>query len=472
MMQTNNRKAAKFERRITPVERFFARSPFATVVVVARIRGNVSEPMLRKAVAKVQQRHPNLRVRIREDTDGEPWFTSEGVEEIPVQVVPREADDHWIKVAQESAQVVFPFGTRPAIRFILVQSPEISELVILCHHIICDGLSLAYLARDLMEHLGDPTREVEVLPDPEPINKDTIPEEVSLNRVVRFLINRMNKKWAAERVVFDQQDYRDLSEAYWQHYQHQMLSIELSQDQTTALVERCRREEVTVNSALSAAFVGAQCAVQVGKPHHSGIGVGTSLRDRVRRPVGEVMGLYAGAVSMEYAYDSALGFWENARRFHAKLRPLESSKNLFQHLRLWFEIDPTIIEAINFKKLGGLVPEQAPRHEKLSAFGQRDDAVLSILKRDKMESLDRIVMGTAVTNLTRMDFPHQYGTLELDRLIMKPGGAFPLANVNLVLGAVTCSGRLSLIIEYVEENIDVRAMEEIRNVAMGYLLDE
>jgi hypothetical protein len=55
---------------------------------------------------------------------------------------------------------------------------------------------------------------------------------------------------------------------------------------------------------------------------------------------------------------------------------------------------------------------------------------------------------------------------------MKPGGAFPLVSVNLVLGAVTCSGKLSLVVEHVEENIDVGTMEKIRDEAMSFLLDE
>jgi len=38
---------------------------------------------------------------------------------------------------------------------------------------------------------------------------------------------------------------------------------------------------------------------------------------------------------------------------------------------------------------------------------KRDDVVSSILKREKMESLDKIIMGTAVTNLTRMNFPRK-----------------------------------------------------------------
>ena len=71
-----------------------------------------------------------------------------------------------------------------------------------------------------------------------------------------------------------------------------------------------------------------------------------------------------------------------------------------------------------------------------------------------------------------MDFPRKYGALELDRLIMKPGGGFPSASVNLVLGAVTSAGKLSLVIENVEDNIDIETMERIKGEAMESLLNE
>jgi NRPS condensation-like uncharacterized protein len=428
--------------------------------------------MLRNAVSKVQGRHPNLRVRIIEDEDHDPWFTSEGIKEIPVEVVPRESNEHWIKVVQESCQLPFDFDARPAIRFILVQSPAISDLIILCHHIICDGLSLAYLARDLMEHLGDPTREVEVLPDPNPIEIENIPDDVSVNAIVKYFINRMNKKWKEEEILFDQEDYRDLNEAYWMNYKHQVLSVELSEAQTSALVDRCRKEEVTVNSALTTAFVSAQTNVQSEKPFHSSMGVASSLRDRLQEPVGEVMGFYAGIVTLDYKYNGSISFWDNARGLHRKVKPLFNNKNLFKDPLRWCYLEPEIIESINFKKLGGLVPTHFARYQKISDFSKRDDVVLSILKRDKMESLDKIFMGTAVTNLTRLDFPRNYGALELDRMIMKPGGGFPLATVNLVLGAVTTAGKLSLVIEFAEDNIDLNTMEKIKEEAMEAILGE
>jgi hypothetical protein len=89
-----------------------------------------------------------------------------------------------------------------------------------------------------------------------------------------------------------------------------------------------------------------------------------------------------------------------------------------------------------------------------------------------MDSLDQVVLGTAVTNLTRLDFPSKYGNLELDRLIFNPGSAASLSNVNLVLGAVTCAEKLSLLLEYAEETVDTNTMEKIKENAMKFLFNE
>ena len=82
-MSSENKEVTKYERKVTGAERFFSHSPFSIVTMVARIKGNISEDMLKNAVAKAQQRHVLLRVRIKEDRDHAQWFTSEGVQEIP-----------------------------------------------------------------------------------------------------------------------------------------------------------------------------------------------------------------------------------------------------------------------------------------------------------------------------------------------------------------------------------------------------
>ena len=90
-----------YERKVTGAERFFSHSPFSTVTMVARIKGQVTEEMLRKAVDKAQQRHTLLQVRVKNDSEHNPWFNNAGVQDIPIQVVPRVTESDWIKIHAE-----------------------------------------------------------------------------------------------------------------------------------------------------------------------------------------------------------------------------------------------------------------------------------------------------------------------------------------------------------------------------------
>jgi NRPS condensation-like uncharacterized protein len=469
---SENLEIKKYERKVTGAERFFSHSPFSIVTMVARIKGKVTEEMLKNAVIKMQQRHALLRVRIKDDRDDALWFTSEGVQEIPIDIISRNSGNDWIKIHAEASQIPYEFETRPAIRFILVQSPDVSELIILCHHIICDGMSLAYLARDLMEHLGDPSREVEVLPAPEPITLDNLPSDVSLSGLVKFFIKRIKKNWTEEIAIFDQEDYEVLTKTYWDNFQHELLSIELSEEETSDLIARCREENVSVNSAITTAFSGSQSFVVSQEPHHAKTAIAASLRNRLPNSPKEAMGFYAQGFEVKLKYNHEKTFWDNARRYHKIITSNFTNKKLFSDLPGYLQMDSNIYEALNFKKLGRLVPRDSSRYEKLSNFSKRDDVVVRLLKRAKIETLEKKLLGPAITNLGRLDFPKTYGNLELDRLIMQPGGAFPLVHVDMVIGAVTCSGKLSLVLEYAEQAVDTATMEKIKDKAMQFLLGE
>jgi NRPS condensation-like uncharacterized protein len=460
----------KVKRKVSPLERIFTRSPYAIITIVARIKGNVSISMLKDAVHKVQKRHQNLRVRIQVDENHIPFFTSNGIREIPIDIVSRESDEHWINVYHERCAIPFEFEKRPPIRFILVQSVNMSEVIILCHHIICDGLSLGYLVRDIMAHLGEPNRKVEILPNSAPIDKDNLPKETLINSNVKDVINRINKKWRKNPTYFDQEDYLNLNQAYWSNFKHQMISVELSENQTTNLVERCRKEEVTVNTAITSAFTAAQSIILEGKVKPN-IVIATSLRERLPKPAGQVVGNFAGGVSLKHKYSQKISFWDNSRELHKKLKLLYMNKNLFKEILPWLYLEPSIMESLSFKMIGELVSPDSSRYNKISSFSKKDDVISSLLKKQNMNSLENPFLGTAVTNLGRLDFPRVYGNLELDRLTMNPGGIFPLAMVNLVVGALTCSGKLSLLLEYAKETIDSTTMMKIKEKALKFFQD-
>jgi len=460
----------KYRRRISPLEAMFLHAPYAIVTMTARIKGTVTVDTLGEAAQKVRARHTNLHLKVEYDDQGDPWFTSHDVQGIPVEVIPRKDDQHWMEVVRQHSLIPFDFEIRPAIRFLLVQASESSELVILCHHLICDGLSLAYLARDLMTVLGDPGAELDILSDPDPIDRDNLPPGVKMNGLVNYFIERINKKWREEKVHFGQEDYQALTEAYWSNFNHQMSLVEFTEEQTTTLVDLCKAEGVTVNSALAIGLAAAQISVQGLQPYHSDITIAGSLRDRLAQPAGEAMGFFVGAVNPKYKYKEGLDFWENVRQFNKKVQPLYTNKNLFKDPLVWSYLDPGILESLSFKMIGGLVEDSSARAEKLNSFSQREDVINSMIQREKMDSFENILIGTAVTNLTRMDFPRKYGELELERLIMNPGGAYPLTFVNILAGAVTCSGKLSLMLEYATERIQAETVSKIKDKLLSLLI--
>ena len=436
------------------------------------MKGTVTEEALRNAVDKVQRRHTLLSVRIEINENQTPMFTSEDVGKIPVETISRISDQTWIEVYDKACLQPFDFYKEPAIRFYLIQSEEISDIMIFCHHVICDGISLAYLARDIMEHLSNSELETETLRNPSPINRKLIPIEYKLNPIVNWFLKRINEKWAKEKVTFDQEDYLNLHEAYWKNFTHRTLSLELTETQTERLVLMCKNEEVTVNSALAIAFIAAQNIILGQQPFLSKTGVGVSLRKYLSPPIDEEIGFFAGVATTDYKYKLNKRFWDNARMFHKKITEQYSTKKLLNDPLTFSSIAPSILEARNFKILGELVQPHQSRFEKLSAFSKREDTVYSILKRANTESVEKTIMGTALTNLTRMNFAKKYGKLELDRMIVHPGGGFPLSTVNIVIAAVTCVNKLSLIIEWAEERISEELVQEISQLAIKLLLGE
>ncbi|MCP4136396.1 MAG: hypothetical protein GY754_35830 [bacterium] len=455
-----------YERELTPAEHKFSRSPVFVVTVTAQIKGEVKEEHFKNAVLEVRKRHPLLRCRIKEDRQHNLLFTTDGAEDIEIEVIPREKPDHWITVYNNKHTLPFDFEKRPPIRFVLVQSTDISELIILCHHVICDGKSLAYLVRDVMEHLGDQSKEAEILPDPVLMNAAAIPGDAKLNPLIKILVNRINKKWMKERIYFDQEDYLNLNEAYWKKYTQEMVPIVLSEEQTENLVARCKREGVTVNSALTLAFAGAEQMIQASENINPLICIVGSVRERLIKKVGEVMGFYAGFTSLKYKYNEKPDFWDNARKFHKKAARLYTVKNFLEETIIFQNVDTSYIDAITCKMYGNLVEPGASRYEKLSAFNKRGDVLLNILKKKKVTDAESVIMGTMMTNLTRLDFPKKYGSLELVHLIMHPGVS---GHFNLLVGALTCANKLSILLTNIRKNDTPEMLEAVRDRGLELL---
>ncbi|MFX1536921.1 MAG: condensation domain-containing protein [Promethearchaeota archaeon] len=450
-MQLSLEHKMNFKRKITTRERVFYRSTHANVVMVVRIKGDVSSELLRSIIRSMPKRHPLLQVRVICDVDDNLWFTSEGVQELQVQVIPRKSDDHWFQKFKEECKLPFQLDKGPLIRFFLLYSAHISELIIFCHHLICDGMSLAFLARDILIHLGDPSREIELLPTPTVLNENNIPSNAHPSplkrKLMTYFINRYNKRWQSEKLYFDEEDYKNIYQAYWENYTHHNLLGELSELETSKFVSRSRQEGVTVNTALITAFLKAKNEVQgVSRTTPQTIGQPVNIRKRLKNPPGEAFGLYVAGFELNIKYNPNKSFWEQARFIHKLIKNSLTDQSIFEHFFAVSAFDGTLFDVLPFLSYSKFIPPHFSRYKKLSTLSEESSNVVNALIKSLGKQINMIV-----TNLGQMDFPKNYGSLELDSLILLPGGG---VTCELTVGVVSAAGKLCYTIEHLDHVID------------------
>ncbi|GAP94248.1 condensation domain-containing protein [Leptolyngbya sp. NIES-2104] len=211
--------------------------------LTARISGNFRLERLMQSLFQAQRQHPLLRVAIAVAETGHPKFV-EHIAPIPVRLVLRGDEQDWQREVEIELTCSFDWQTAPLIRVVLLQSKTVSELIVRCHHAIADGISIAYLIRDIMHGLTSKSSDTRTLLEAQPIDS--------------FI--------ALQEVVTDPQATlpREYSTKVTSRSRPHVRSVLLSAELTQQVCDRARQENTTVHGAISAAFLLAMARQQEG----------------------------------------------------------------------------------------------------------------------------------------------------------------------------------------------------------------
>ncbi|HOI41004.1 MAG TPA: condensation domain-containing protein [Methanobacterium sp.] len=469
-MHQNNEPNPGRIRILVGDERKFLWNPLSNVIVVCRIKGPISEKRLRNAINKAKEIHPLLSSRVVYDEDNKAYFYNDHVPEIPLRVVEWKSDNQWQEELNYENRIPFKIFKGPLIRFVLIKSSEVSDFMVYGQHAICDGRALVYLIRDMLYHTAEPDREVKRLPlppnlsseglSPYSLKKSSLKESLRTS-LKKFMINRMNKKWRNDLVLFDQNDFENIHKAYWNENEYRIELLELSEGQTSNLISRCREQGVTVNSALSTAFLAAHHHISGPfKGKNRNVALPIDLRGRMKVP--DVFCLYISRVIFQFDYNPKRNFWQNVKRFHDTATNNINSAFLFEPLLTIEQMDPTLIDAIaSFGILAETVPPGFTRYDKLSTFASdKNNEAIKLAHR-----FLKLSPGTVMTNLGNPDVPDVYGDIKVEKMYFAPSTdeRFPL-----VIGALTAGGKLVVTLNYVEES-RIDEMKKIRDMAFDLL---
>jgi NRPS condensation-like uncharacterized protein len=462
MVTTNDSKV--YRRRITGEERRTLIAPTFHISLGLRLHGYISEAALRSAVDKMLVTYPLLGARIEWNEEGLQWSTTEGAAEVPVKVYEKESDECWIEALNKEHSIPLKLTKGPLTRFILVKGTETSELIVFCHHGISDGRSLQYALREVLLHLKDPNREPSVYPEVPPQTPEAIPEKFKLGRLRSALIGKVNQAWAEVKTVFDEEDLQNIWEAFWKNTEYVVETIEFDREETQKLVKVSRENDVTLNSTLLVAMQKARIDSEGPYDGKTKLGTAVDTRQRLRVDSSDAVGYFAGASIIQHKYKDKSTFWDNVRRVHKDLSKELREDKVFDQTLSYSALDPTVIDAILYLLVGDQVEPHQSRYEKISEYVRRqDEIILKNIERSKETSPDILI-----TNLGRMELPSDIPGVEIERSLFTPSSSMM---IEIVLGASTVEGRLTLTLNYHDKYYDSEMIAKVRDKAEEILKD-
>ncbi|MFX0154192.1 MAG: condensation domain-containing protein [Candidatus Hodarchaeota archaeon] len=454
-----------FKRKLNQRERVHSKVPNSNISMIATILGNISIDHLKEVIKKMQQRHPILNARLQHE-EKQLYLVATNNLVIPLEVIKRNSDDHWRDEIIQQHKIPFKMEQGPLIRFILLHSTEISDLIIFCQHTICDGMSLAYLARDIMTYLGDPAKKVELMSPPPLVNEDNIPSDIKPSLVMRIFGKTINKKWEKSELLFNYDDFYALHDVFWNNYTYKAHLYELPKEQTKKLIKACRKNGVTVNTALMIMFAIAQNQLNPESPKYlQNISFAVNLRDFLSNLVGQQFGFFAGGIQLKFKYSNKNNFWEMVKKVHSKLTPKEIRKQTLAGTLNAFLLNPTLYEAQIFAAFGPLISPSSKSYDKIQAFISDKKNIVNKMINKKLSK--GFAMAQIMTNLGKPGFPEKYGALLLKNLILMPSCS---PYTELVLGVVTHGERLSITLNHMEESISSEKIMKIKERANQILM--
>ena len=321
-----------FLRPLGPSEQYFWLSNQNSAkhfVIAAEIIGDATVEAWVSAVAAAQLRHPLLRISIQSGPDGAPCFHEHANIPIPLRIVPEEVFAAWqVEMAKELATPI-PVSGAPLARITLLRRSGGSTLLLAMHHSIADGLSSAFVIRDILEALSGKPLQPLSLPEPQE-NLCSVAAEPPPSSAPVYPPATLLRRDAGGPTV---------------------QALKLSQELTMKLRTHAREVGATVHGALVAAFTfaGRQLAFDwLTRP----VRVVSPVNNRKVLGLEDQCALSIIFPTGAYAPDSEEQLWDVARAVKDELTPVRTAQGLstvFSGFRQLMSASPDIGQIAAFE---------------------------------------------------------------------------------------------------------------------------
>jgi Condensation domain len=425
------------------------RTPF-TSLFTARLRGELREEQIREALQLVQSKHPLLRCVVANASAELPmrFVLLDEPAPIPLRTVERKAEDDWEREARREWVTPFAGERGPLLRVVWLRGrgAEVSELMLVAHHCICDGQSGLTLLRDLLWACEDRGRSLgsysalgrleELVPAAVLADRSFTRRVKRRQRVLRVML------WLKRGKAKLDGKSRGIPPERMYFLRWQMEAAE-----TRRLAERCKQEQVTVLAAaglsLTAAFRFVRGPRGAGKVN----AMVNARRFLPQLPTDALFGLAPGVEMQQqrtrieaWAQHADTGRADWTRNFWAAARAMKA--DLTQRVQ---KVEGSI--HLNLASFEGL----HERYEEVVNYFERRPAVPSL----------------TFSNLGRLDLPEECRGLRVEKVFSPLVMVSPTPANTVVLSSFRGEMEFALVSD--EESLPRSEAERIREMALEFL---
>jgi NRPS condensation-like uncharacterized protein len=421
--------------------RFHLRSPSINVCFRLVIEGEVSKWKIGKAIEQVCEKHPllNCCVELDQSTEHNVWFVKNKKGITVEHYVSGDID--WQTWYMKNDNIPFDLTNGPLLRICLITgkhtaASQSSEIVILGHHILGDGIGYLNLIKDILLSLDGKLDAPPLMPPFEAADL-YFKQTILLEPGVKAYAEGLNEEWRKNRIQINDKDYHDFFRQYRDRFNPNLYMTSMQEDDLKRLSTKSKAYGFTVNEIIVSAF--SLAAMEVLKKSEIRIGVAASIRNELISEPMECMGNYVTGISAKVNSDLAKNFILSSKAIAESIREqLLNPKS--RHLAIHFlnEFDKDLLELIPMAAHGSL------EHKFAKKLGE--------LIGENSEN-----KGLGFTNLGRHDF-HNYDNFKIMD-IQFIGPAFP-ANL-LTVGVITVNNRLNICLRFNETEISTDCAEAI-----------
>ena len=418
-------------------ERLFLRSPNINVCFRILLKGSIGIKKFDAALDIVCKRHPLLNSAIKIDNDNNAWFNPNSCR-VAVDYYNSEEMWDWEIWYKKADDIPFDLIKGPLVRICLIFGNNQTEIIILGHHIIGDGIGYLNLTKDILLALDG---KLESIPQMPTINNEFIKNN-KLSLLTKMYARILNRKWRKSRIRFSEDDYCSFFYEYRDKFIPGSYSNSIDENGLKKIIEICKNYKLTVNELITSAF-----AVVMFSGKELPIGIAVNIRNELTTKPYFCMGNYVTGILAKMRFAPTDDFLSNVLKITKLIR--RRLKDLkIRHLAVNFlgQLDSDFIESIMYASYGNY---KLPISKKVGAL--------------IAEGPDE--KGLGISNLGRHELKN-YNTFDLMDVQFIPP-VFP--STLLVVGIITVNNKFNICLRYNKNELDTEDVIKIYNKAIGLL---